>query len=207
MKKTIAALLGLAAAAFAVPAAAQSPIPSGDYVVDARHVSAMVSVKHLGLSTYVMRFEKVDIELSLDVENLANSSVTATIDPTSISTPLLDDGAFNAEISNGFLNAAAHPTITFVSTSVEPTGDTTATVTGDLTMLGVTNEITMEVELTGAIESHPFASVPAIGFMATGSIDRTAFGSNDLTQTVGNGAAVVSPTVDFAISAEFVKAE
>lgn len=208
MKYALAGLLGVSALAFAAPVAAQDGIPSGAYQLDPTHASVNVSVQHLGLSPYVMRFESFDMALTLDTENPANSSVTATIDPASVSTPLQDDGSFNAEIAGpGFLDSAAFPTIEFASTSVELTGETTATVTGDLTFMGVTSEISMEVELTGAIESHPFANAPAVGFVATGAFDRTVFGYEGLTQLVGNGASIVSPEVEFMISAEFIKTE
>lgn len=208
MKNALAGLLGLAAVAAAAPAVAQDGIPSGAYQNDPTHTTITFSVDHLGLAPYVMRFERFEVALVLDADNPVNSSVTATIDPTSISSPLQDGGGFDGELAGpGFLDAGAFPTIDFVSTSVEMTSDTTAIVTGDLTLLGQTQSITMDVELTGAIDSHPFTNTAAVGFVATGSFDRTAFGSTNFVQEVGNGASIVSPTVDFTITAEFSYAE
>ncbi len=208
MKHAIAGLLGFAAVAVAAPASAQSPIPSGTYALDPTHATLTFSVDHIGLAPYFMRFERFDIDLTLDVDDLSNSSVSATIDPTSISTPLQDGGDFNNDISGPqFLDSAAFPTIEFVSTSVEQTSDTTATVRGDLTMRGVTRPVTMQVELTGAIESHPFQGAPAIGFVATGALDRSDFGSTYMLQTVSNGASIAGPTVEFTITAEFYHVE
>lgn len=209
MNKTLSGLLGLAALALAAPVSAQDvTVPSGSYALDPTHATVTWSVKHMGLAPYIARFESFDMALELDVANPENSTITASINPASVSTPFPGAKDFDGEIAGpGFLDAAAFPTIDFVSTRVEPLEGATARVTGDLTMLGVTQEVTLLVELTGWIDQHPFAGKPAVGFHATGELDRTAFGSTNLTQEVGNGAAVVSPTVSFEISAEFVKAD
>ncbi|MEO1329488.1 MAG: YceI family protein [Pseudomonadota bacterium] len=195
----------------AAPAAAQSAdAPSGAYNLDPTHASVVFKVAHLGLSDYTARFTKFDIALNLDAENPANSTVTATIDPSSVETEYPGATDFNGEIANDakFLNAGQFPEITFTSTSVEPTGDNTAKVTGDLSMLGATQPVTLDVVLNGALANHPFAKKPAVGFTATGEFDRTVWGMAHLTNTLGaDGPAIVSPTVSFEIQAEFIKAE
>lgn len=210
MKRLFAAAAvstGLAVAAFApvavVPALASDvPVPSGAYKLDPTHASLTWQVSHLGLSNYTARFTKFDIALTLDVENPANSTVSATIDPTSVRTDFPGSKDFDGEIAGEkILNSGSFPEITFVSKSITLGDDNTATIVGDMTMAGVTQELTLDAVLNGALESHPFAKAPAVGFSATGSLDRTTFGVDFLAPNV------VGPAVSFMIEAEFVKAE
>ena len=116
--------------------------------------------------------------------------------------PFADDKDFDAEVAGEkFLNSGGFPEIGFKSTSVTVTGDGQATIVGELTLAGVTQEVTMEAVLNGSMESHPFAKAPAVGFSAAGSLDRTAFGIDFL------APQVVAPEVTFSIEAEFIKAE
>ena len=209
MKKTVSALMGLAFAALAAPVAAQDiAAPTGSYNLDPTHASVVWRVKHIGLAPYTARFEKFDMSLELNVEDPTQSVVTATIDPSSVSTAYPGSKDFDGEVSGpGFLDAASFPTIEFVSTSIEMMGEDKAKITGDLTMLGVTKQVELVAELTGSIDKHPFAGKPAVGFLAYGSLDRTDFGMTNLTQQVGNGAPVVDPVVEFMITAEFVRAD
>lgn len=202
MKKTLAGLLGLVAIAFAAPAVAQN-VPSGKYALDKTHASVNATVKHLGLAPYSLRFKTFDISIELDADDISKSTVSATIDPKSVETLFPGAKDFNGEVA-GFLGG--DQMISFKSTKVEKTGDNTATITGDLTMLGVTKEITLEAELSGFIAQHPFAKKPAVGFTAQGVFDRTEFGSNQLANELPNGASIVSKEVEIVVSAEFVKA-
>ena len=109
-----------------------------------------------------------------------------------------------------FLNGKKFPKIEFKSKKVTQTSESTATITGDLTLLGVTQEITLDAQLTGSLAAHPFAGgKPAVGFTATGEIDRTAWGFKHLANTMPPiaPAAIVSPEVSISIQAEFVKAD
>ncbi len=213
-KSILAALIAAPLALGSVlPVSAQAqelPIPSGAYALDPTHASVTWKISHLGLSNYTARFTQFDIALTLDTENPANSSVTATIDPTSVETDYPGEKDFDGEVANDakFLNAGAFPAITFTSTSVEPTGDNTAKVTGDLTMLGVTKPVTLDVTLNSALEQHPFAKKPAVGFSAVGALDRTEWGLTHLSNTLGEGGnQIVGSSVQVLIEAEFVKAE
>ena len=79
------------------------------------------------------------------------------------------------------------------------TGENTMEVSGDLTLLGVTQPVTLNAELMGSMESHPFVKVPALGFQANGTLDRTSFG-----QTFLSGVAL-GDMVEIEIQAEFIK--
>ncbi|MDQ0455438.1 YceI family protein [Rhizobium paknamense] len=181
-------LFALAPAALAQEASASAAV-AGVYKLDPTHAALLWSVKHNnGLSHYTARFGKLEATLKLDPAHIETSKIEVTIDPTSVDVPYPADykashaqspyGSWPEEISRDakMLNSDKFPKITFTSTSVKKTGETTADVTGDLTFLGVTKPVTLKATLNGAIDSHPFAGVPAIGFAAEGTFDRTAFG-------------------------------
>ncbi|MEL7048237.1 MAG: YceI family protein, partial [Pseudomonadota bacterium] len=120
-------------------------VPAGTYKLDATHASLTWKVSHLGLSNYTARFSKFDATLDFDPAKMDQSKLTVTIDPKSIKTdyPLAATKDFDKKLAEDpeYFNANAHPEITFVSTAVEMTGEKTAKVSGDLTLLGVTKEI------------------------------------------------------------------
>ncbi len=189
-----AAALALAFAFYAAPAGAQEDetVRSGTYQIDESHVHAMFKVSHLGFSETIGGFDKISGTFTLDAENPSNSSVNVTIDTASIDSgwDARDDHLRNAD----FFNVEEYPEMTFVSTSVEPTGDNTATVTGDLTMLGETHPVTLDVTLNGA-GAHPFSGKYIAGFSATGTLDRTQWGMD-------YGAPAVGSEVELTITAE-----
>jgi len=198
--------LSILATAGALLFAAQSAladepaIPSGQYSLEKTHASLIWSVNHFGLSNYTARFTDFDVTLNLDMQDLNNSSVTAAINPLSVETDYPGEVDFDGEIASDakFLNAPEFPEISFTSTHVEQTGDTTALLHGDMTMLGVTKPVTFNAVLNGAMASHPYAKVPAVGFRLEGTIKRSDFGFSHLIPYVGDD-------VRFVIEAEFLK--
>ncbi len=170
-----------AAALMASPALAQAP--AGAYAVDKTHTSLTWKVLHQGLSWYTARFTGVDIQLDFNPADVSKSKVTATIDPKSVETDFAKTRAasstsdFNAELANDprFFNAGKHPTITFTSTAISKTGDKTGKMTGNLTFLGVTKPVTLDVEFIGD-RNDPRAQKHKVGFQATGSLKRSDFG-------------------------------
>lgn len=211
MKSFLRAVV-LAAAALPTLAPAQDvAAPSGAYVLDKTHANLLFQVVHMGLSPYTARFDRFDAALTLNVEDPSKSAITASVDVGSVSTNYAGEKNFNEEIAfdSKILNGKEFPKIEFVSKSITQTSATTATITGDLTMLGVTKEIELNAELTGSVASHPFAGKPAVGFVASGEIDRTAWGMSYLASPIPQiaPAAIVAPQVKVMIQAEFVKAD
>jgi polyisoprenoid-binding protein YceI len=192
-----ALMLGAATASADAPA-----VPSGTYALEKTHASLTWSVNHLGLSNYTARFTGFDVTLTLDADSPEKSSVTASIDPLSVRTDYPGDTDFDGEIARDpkFLNAGTYPSITFTSTRVEMTGETTARIHGNMTMLGVTKPLVLDATLNGTLAQHPYAKVPAIGFHAEGTVKRSDFGFSHLTPYVGD-------EVSFVIEAEFLKAK
>jgi polyisoprenoid-binding protein YceI len=178
-------LLVAAAAILAAPAMAQSAAqaPAATYVVDKPHSSIQWKGLHQGLSWYVARFTDFDITVDFNPADVSKSKVTATIDPRSVETdyaktrPANRNDDFNAELATGerFFNAGKFPQIGFASTSITKTGDNTGRMTGNLTFLGVTKPVTLDVTYIGSrndarLQKHK------IGFQATGTIKKTDFG-------------------------------
>ncbi len=125
------------------------------YYTDQGHTKVQFGWSHAGVSQQYGNFDKVDGVLKLDPDNIEKSSLDVTIATDSVSTGFgpLDDHLKTSD----FLEVETYPEITFKSTSVTQTGDTTADVTGDLTIRGVTQPATMAVTLTHRGD-HPLAS-------------------------------------------------
>ena len=183
---TIAA--GLSGAAFSAQAA-------DTYKMDPSHTSVIFIVNHLGFSNYQGRFGGASGELTLDRDNLADASAVINIDLTKIES---GDAELNKHMqSSDFFYVENHPTATFKSTDVEVTGDNTAKITGDLSFLGETHPLVLDVTLTGEGD-NPMTNDHTLGFAATGTVTRTDYGMDFLSGAVGDD-------VDLQISSEFLK--
>lgn len=174
----LAAALMLAA----VPAAAAPTleVPSGRYAIDPTHTSVTFKISHFGLANYTARFAKVSGDATVDAANPAKSSISVKIDANSVRTdyPFPEKEDFDKKIGNseGFLNGAKFPDITFVSKSIDITGPKTAKITGDLTLRGITRPVVLDTVLNGQLNPHPFLKMPAFGISATTKINRSDFG-------------------------------
>jgi polyisoprenoid-binding protein YceI len=179
-------LIALAATAIlGAPAFAQgaTQAPAGPYVSDKPHTSFTWQGLHNGLSWYTARFTSVDIQLDFNPVDVAKSKVTATIDPKSVETDFAktrlasDTRDFNTEVGTGanWLNGTKFPSITFASTAISKTGDTTGKMTGNLTFLGVTKPVTLDVTLIGN-RPDPRTQKHKVGFQVKGSFKRSDFG-------------------------------
>lgn len=181
-----------------------SALPSGQYKMDETHASINWKVSHMGLSDYTARFTKFDIKLLMDTQDVTKSKVIATIDPTSIKTdyPHPEEKDFDKKLveDKSWFNATQFPSIEFKSTGITTTSDNTGKLTGNLTFLGVTKPVTLDVTFNKALGNHPFQNKPALGFTATGSLKRSEFGMDTYLPTIGDD-------VDFIIQAEFIYGE
>lgn len=158
--------------------------PAGTYKLDPTHASLTWRVKHMGLAFYTARFTKFDATLDIDPAKAEAARLSVTVDPLSVRTdyPLAAKKDFDKELAEGskWFDGNAHKSITFQSTSVARTGDSTAKVAGNLTLRGVTKPVTLDVTLNGAMKLHPLRKKPALGFSATATIKRSEFGMTAL---------------------------
>jgi len=197
----LAALAFAGGLALAGAASAQDPasaVKSGTYRFQADHTEVVFGVSHFGFSTYYGQFPGATGALTLDAANPAASHLDVSIPVAQVWTasPKLTDELKSAE----WLDAAAYPTMTFHSTKVTPTGPTTADVTGDLTLHGVTHPVTLKATFTRAAV-FPMTQKYMIGFQVTGDVKRSEFG---VSKYVAYGLA---DDVSLIISAPFERTE
>lgn len=185
-----------------------SEMPAGVYELDEAHASLIWKVSHLGLSNYTARFTSFDAELTFDPESPENSSLVATIDPTSLETdyPYPEQKDFDEKLvkSEDWFNAPAFPKITFTSTGLTKTSETTGEMTGDLTFLGVTKPVTLDVTFNGAMAEQPFSKKPTLGFSARGVIKRSEWGMATYVPNIGDEVEIV---IEAEFAQETAKAE
>lgn len=160
-------------------AAAPIDVPAGTYTLDLSHGSLLFRVDHLGFSMYTARFKDFEATLELDPKALEQAKLSATIDVKSLETDYPDPSTvdFNAQLlGSDWLNAAEHPQMTFVSTQVQETAPNRLSVTGDLTLRGVTKPVTLDATFNGGYRGHPMDPNARIGFSARGTLKRSDFG-------------------------------
>lgn len=177
------ALLGTALAAACAFAPATTLAAPTTYTFDTVHSRLTFYVSHLGYSNSVGQLSIAPGTFAFDTADWSKGQVTATLPADSLA---FGDAKWDAHIKGAdFLDAAKFPTITFTATKVEQTGTNTGTLTGDLTVHGVTKPVTLQLRLNGA-GTHPMRKVAAIGFTATGKLKRSDFGVAAYVPMVGD---------------------
>jgi polyisoprenoid-binding protein YceI len=195
------------AAATPIRVAAQAPaiVPAGTYTLDKAHASLIFRADHLGFSHYTARFKRFDATLAFDPANLARSSVTATVDATSLETdfPTPEKVDFNAQLQNEqWLDTAKFPQMTFRSKTLELTGPSAFRINGELTLRGVSRPMVLEATYNGGYEGHPMDPHARIGFSAHGTLKRSDFGMTFGIPAPGTTMGV-GDEVEVIIEAEF----
>jgi polyisoprenoid-binding protein YceI len=140
--------------------------------IDPTHTSVEFVVTHMMFTKVRGRMEVQEGVIVYDPQDVAKSSVSVTLNAASINTGTPDRD--NHLRSADFLNVEKFPTLTFVSTSVTPKGENQATITGDLTIAGVTRSVSFDATFEG-IGKNPWGKTVA-GFSATAKINREDFG-------------------------------
>jgi len=143
------------------------------YQIDSAHSAAHFSVRHMMISNVRGDFTKVSGTVLLDAGNPANSSVEALIDAASLNTrePPRDAHLKSAD----FFDVEKYPELAFRSKSAVPESDGELRVKGDLTIHGVTREVTLAVEGPTPEAKDPWGNL-RIGATATTKINRKDFG-------------------------------
>ena len=213
MKKPLFALAlvatsGLAMTSIAAQGQGQIPgavdvsrVAAGTYAVDPAHTQVSWQVSHFGFNDYFGLFGDITGSMTIDPANVeaAKFDVTIPISSVAVSSAGLREHLLRAG-KDGAAPDFFGPepdAARFVSTSVRRTSETTAVVSGQLTMNGKTGPVTMLVEFTGAGQ-NPFNKKETVGFHARTSIDRTKWG-------IAYAAPAIGQTVDLTISAAFEK--
>ncbi len=187
MKRSLlAAVLALASTA-----ALAAPLT---YKIDPNHTDVVASWSHFGFSNPIAHFGQADGAITYDPANVGASKVEVTLPLSGLNSHVPD---FDDHLrSDDFFDAAKYPVITFRSTSVKAAGKDKLSVTGDLTIKGITKPVTLEVSIN-KIGVQPMAKREAAGFNATTTIKRSDFG-------VGKYAPNVSDEVTLTITTEAI---
>lgn len=171
---------------------------SGTYTVDPAHSRIGFVARHAMVTKVRGAFNEFEGAAVLDGNNLANSTATVTIKAASIDTrnTQRDEHLRN----NDFLAIESYPEITFVSTAVRRTGDTSAELTGDLTIKGVTNSVTIPFTYEGSA-TDPFGNL-RVGFEGSVTINRKDYGVT-WNAALETGGVLVSDKIvlEFEVSA------
>jgi polyisoprenoid-binding protein YceI len=175
-------------------------MPQLTYTIDPAHSSVHFSVRHLMVSNVRGEFSKLSGTIRVDTDNLADSSVEASIDATSINTrePDRDTHLKSAD----FLDVEKFRTITFKSTKVTP-HEGGAAVVGDLTIHGETRTVTLDVEGQAEEIKDPWGN-QRIGLSATAKLSRKEFGLT-WNAALEAGGVMVGDEVKVTIDVEAVR--
>jgi polyisoprenoid-binding protein YceI len=152
---------------------ASGAVNAAPWKVDKSHSFILFEVTHLGLIPYPGRFKQFTVNLDYYPANVEASKVEVRIPVKTVET---DDGLTNeALVSEQFFDANNFPAMTFVSTGVRRTGETTGIIDGDLTIIGNTRKVSMDAKFNGKAK-HPFTGNPVIGVTAVAKINRMKWG-------------------------------
>ena len=173
--------------AMAAAAAAQA----GIWQIDPNHSAAQFSVRHLGVSTVRGAFMKVSGSATYDPADPGKNAVDVTIDASSVDTRVqMRDNDLR---SPNFLDVQKYPTITFKSRQAKSAGAGKLQIVGDLTIHGVTKEVTLDVDGPSAPIKDPWGN-QRIGASASTKINRKDFGVNGAPGVVGDDISITIDT-------------
>jgi polyisoprenoid-binding protein YceI len=170
----------------------------GTWDIDASHSTVGFSVRHLGISKVRGVFSSFSGSVEV-VEDPTLSSLRVEVEVASVDTK--DAGRDEHLRTNDFFSAPEHPTMTFTSTSVAGAG-TQWQVTGDLTIRGVTRQVTLDTTFEG-LATDPWGGDRA-AFSATAEVDREDFGMT-WNAALEAGGVLVGKKVKIEVEAELVR--
>ena len=143
------------------------------YVLEKPHTQILFFCDHLGFSKSQGEFLDFSGHFKYDPEKIEDASVKVTIKTASIS---MDDGPWDDHVKNeDFFHVEEYPTMTFVSTSIEPLEGKKFNIHGNLTLLGQTKPVVLNAKHNKS-GVHPFSKDFIAGFSATTTVKRSEFG-------------------------------
>jgi polyisoprenoid-binding protein YceI len=193
-------LTTLAVSAIALVATIQSAVAQSTWTIDPAHSAAQFQVKHLMISNVRGEFGKMSGKVTFDGKNYSTVKAEAAINVASINTrePKRDDHLRSPD----FFDAAVHTSITFKSKRVESIKGNKFNLVGDLTIRGVTKEITLNVEATPIVKGMSGES--RIGAQATGKLNRQDYGVK-WNRALDAGGMVVGDEVQITLDLELIQ--
>ncbi|WP_299494253.1 YceI family protein [uncultured Shewanella sp.] len=174
-------------------------LQAGEYTLDKSHAALLFKIQHLGLSTYVGRFNQFDAELNFDPNNMASASLKATVNIRSIDINNADLAGTLQDTT--WFDSERFPQATFMCHTVTPLSTLQSNnrfnFSGDLTLRGVTKPVIFTATFHGGADNW-LTGKYTIGFSAVGQIKRSDFGMDSYIPIVGD-------EVELEIYAEFLK--
>ena len=173
-------------------------IRSGAYTLDKDHASLSWKVNHLGFSTFIGRFNAFEASLDFDPENIEAAALEVVIDTTSLD---INNQEFADELKgDNWFDIETFPQAVYRTTGlVESVDEDTFVFAGELTLLGVTNPVNLEVNFHGGGRNFLTRSY-TLGFSANTSFIRSEFGLDRFT------SFGVGDEIELEIHVEFMEA-
>jgi polyisoprenoid-binding protein YceI len=176
-------------------------VPAANYSIDSAHSAAQFKVRHLMVSNVRGDFSKLAGKLEFDPKNPANSKVEATIDVSTVNTrePDRDKHLKSAD----FFDADKFPQMIFKSKKFTPAGANSYNVLGDLTIRGVTREVTFTVDGVTP-ETKGMMGETRIGAQVSGKVNRKDFGVS-WNKALDAGGVAVGDEVEITLDIEAIR--
>ena len=152
-----------------------------EFVFDAGHTLVMFAADHFGFTRVFGRFNDVDGQFTIDRENATNNSVSVKINAASLDTGVADRDKHLR--SPDFFNVGEHPAITFESTGVTFGDGDALRVAGNLTMLGVTKPVALDLKIN---KVAPLRGALVAGISGSLVVKRSEFGMSFLSNGIGD---------------------
>ena len=173
-------------------------VRAGQYVLDPNHATLIWKLNHLGFSTFLGSFNEFEASLDFDPENIENASLEVVIDTSSIDVDLPE---FEEELKgDNWFDVAVFPQAVFRTTRyVESIDDDSFIFEGDLTLLGTTAPVSLEVNFHGGGRNFLTRSY-TVGFSGSATFNRSDFGLDRFT------SFGVGDEIELEIHVEFMDA-
>lgn len=165
----------------------------GHYVLDPHHTTVLFKVNHMGLSTFVGRFNHIEASLDFDPKNPSAAKLSAVVYTESID---VNNADFTDTLKGKtWFDSATYPHATFITTQVEQIDGGTMRFNGELTLLGVSQPVVLAIHFNGAADNL-LTGRYTLGFSASSIIKRSDFGMKQYIPAIGDD-------VELEIHAEF----
>lgn len=162
-------------------------LEKGSYKLDQTHVAVLFKINHMGLSTFVGRFNKVDATLEFDPGNIAAAKLSAIIDVASLD---VNNSDLEETLrSSSWLDTGKYPQAFFKTTNVSVLDQNSAVFVGELTLHGVTAPINLTVTFNGGA-NNILTGFYTLGFSASSTFNRSTFGVDYLIPAIGDQVSI-----------------
>ncbi|MGZ9897471.1 YceI family protein [Shewanella gaetbuli] len=170
-------------------------LKDGEYKLDPNHAALIFKIEHLGLSTYVGRFNQFDASLNFSPKNMTDAQLEAIVEINSID---VNNSKLEKTLQNTtWFNSEQFPQAHFISETVTPISENQFNFNGQLTLRGVTKPVTFSATFHGGADNWMTGKY-TLGFSAKGKINRSDFEMSSYIPMVGD-------EIELEIYAEFLK--